>query len=140
MKCTTSWDDFTNLKEQDENIQCFVVEPKGAAAAAGQSVTQPDHPIQGGGYSMNDLKFLQGVPVDGYLEITGDQERDAARRLAREEGIFAGFSSGANLAAALELLNGPLFGHTICIMICDSGLKYLSTDLWPDPDRNASMV
>ena len=128
------------LKEQDANIQCFVVEPKGAAAAAGQSVTQPDHPIQGGGYSMKDLKFLQGAPVDGYLEITGDQARNAARRLAREEGIFAGFSSGANLAAALELLNGPLSGHTICIMICDSGLKYLSTDLWPDPDRTASMV
>jgi len=80
---------------------------------------------------MADLKFLQGAPVDGYLEISGEQAREATRRLAREEGIFAGFSSGANLAAALELLNGPFSGHTICIMICDSGLKYLSTDLWP---------
>jgi cysteine synthase A len=55
---------------------------------------------------------------------------DAARRLAREEGIFAGFSSGANLAAALKLLGGSERGGTIAIVIADSGLKYLSTDLW----------
>lgn len=79
---------------------------------------------------MAELKLLQNVPVDGYLQVSGDEAREASRRLAREEGIFAGFSSGANLAAALQLLNGALSGHTICIMICDSGLKYLSTDLW----------
>ena len=118
------------LKEQNPEISCYVIEPEGAAAAAGQAVTQPDHPIQGGGYSMTDLKFLEGVPVDGYLEINGQEAKACTRRLAREEGVFAGFSSGANLAAALKLLNGPLPGHTIAIMICDSGLKYLSTDLW----------
>lgn len=118
------------LKEQDSNIQCYVVEPEGAAAASGQVVTKPDHPIQGGGYSMADLKFLRDVPVDGYVEVSGQEARDTTRRLAREEGIFAGFSSGANLAAALKLLEGPLSGHTIGIMVCDSGLKYLSTDLW----------
>lgn len=79
---------------------------------------------------MKDLKFLEGIPVDGYLEISGEEARECTRRLAREEGVFAGFSSGANLAAALKLLNGPLPGHTIAIMICDSGLKYLSTGLW----------
>jgi cysteine synthase A len=118
------------LKEQNPEISCYVIEPEGAAAAAGQAVIQPDHPIQGGGYSMKDLKFLEGIPVDGYLEISGEEARECTRRLAREEGVFAGFSSGANLAAALKLLNGPLPGHTIAIMICDSGLKYLSTDLW----------
>ncbi len=118
------------LKEQDANIQCYVVEPEGAAAASGQVVTRPDHPIQGGGYSMAELEFLRDVPVDGYLEVNGEEARDATRRLAREAGIFAGFSSGANLAAALKLLKGPLAGHTIGIMVCDSGLKYLSTDLW----------
>jgi cysteine synthase A len=118
------------LKEQDANIQCYVVEPDGAAAASGQVVTRPDHPIQGGGYSMAKLEFLRDVPVDGYLEVSGEEARDATRRLAREAGIFAGFSSGANMAAALKLLKGPLAGHTIGIMVCDSGLKYLSTDLW----------
>ena len=44
--------------------------------------------------------------------------------------IFAGFSSGANVAGALELLAGRFRGMTVVVMICDSGLKYLSTDLW----------
>jgi cysteine synthase A len=59
-----------------------------------------------------------------------DEARLAARRLAREEGIFGGFSSGADAAAALALLEGPARGGVIAILVCDSGLKYLSTDLW----------
>jgi cysteine synthase A len=55
----------------------------------------------------------------------------AARRLAKEEGIFGGFSSGANVAAAVQLLQGALAGGTVVTVINDSGLKYLSTDLWP---------
>ncbi len=119
------------LKEQDLNIGCYVVEPAGAAVLAGETVDEPDHPIQGGGYAMADLAFLTDVPVDGYLAVTGEEARAMARRLAREEGIFAGYSSGANLAAALCLLEGPGKGGVIAIIICDSGLKYLSTDLWP---------
>ena len=46
------------------------------------------------------------------------------------EGIGGGFSSGANVAAALKLLSKDMVGKTIVIIICDSGLKYLSTDLW----------
>ena len=52
------------------------------------------------------------------------------RRLAKEEGIFAGYSSGANLAAALQLLRGKHRGGRIAILLPDSGLKYLSADLW----------
>ena len=50
--------------------------------------------------------------------------------VAQSLGIFAGFSAGANVAAALDLLNGPEKGGAIGVIICDSGLKYLSTDLW----------
>jgi cysteine synthase A len=50
--------------------------------------------------------------------------------LARSEGIFGGFSSGANVAAALQLLSGKEAGKTVAVVICDSGLKYLTTDLW----------
>jgi cysteine synthase A len=53
-----------------------------------------------------------------------------AHRLAKEEGIFAGFSSGANVAAALNLLETSFKGKIVAVLICDSGLKYLSTDLW----------
>jgi cysteine synthase A len=118
------------LKERDPAIRCFVVEPEGAAAAAGEAVTRPDHPIQGGGYAMADLAFLREAPVDGYLTVSAEEARDTTRLLARSEGIFGGFSSGANIAAALQLLRGKLAGQTITVMICDSGLKYLSTDLW----------
>ncbi len=118
------------FKERSEDVACFIVEPEGAAALCGEAVTDPDHPIQGGGYSMPDLSQLQGVVPDGFLTVTAADAVAAARRLAREEGIFAGYSTGANLAAAIALLQGPLAGATIAIIACDSGLKYLSTDLW----------
>ncbi|MBW7995127.1 MAG: hypothetical protein FVQ81_00865 [Candidatus Glassbacteria bacterium] len=44
-------------------------------------------------------------------------------------------SSGANVAAAAKLLEGPCRGRTVAVMLCDSGLKYLSTDLWPPLDQ-----
>lgn len=118
------------LKEQDPSIKCYLVEPEGAAALAGEQIIQPTHPIQGGGYAMERLDLLSDIAVDGYIQVSGEQARNFTRRLAAEEGIFAGFSSGANLAAAMQLLEGPERGSTIAIVICDSGLKYLSTNLW----------
>lgn len=118
------------LKERDPNICCYVVEPKGAAAIAAEPIIEPRHPIQGGGYGIGKLDFLRDVPIDGYLTVTGDEARATARELAKTEGIFAGFSSGANVAAALNLLAHEMSGKSIAIVIADSGLKYLSTDLW----------
>jgi cysteine synthase len=118
------------LKEHDPSIRCFVVEPDGAASLAGEPVTYPNHRIQGGGYSMPILPLLRPEHIDGYLRILDKEAIDMARRLAREEGIFAGFSSGANVAAALRLLRTSFRGQTIAVILCDSGLKYLSTDLW----------
>lgn len=118
------------FKAHDPAIRCYAVEPAGAAVLAGGAVTEPGHRIQGGGYSMRDLAFLDRGHIDGYLRVTDEQAMQAARLLARKEGIFGGFSSGANLAAALHLLQGPLAGGTVAFVVCDSGLKYLSTDLW----------
>ncbi|RSL85523.1 hypothetical protein CEP51_003295 [Fusarium floridanum] len=95
------------LESLKPSVKCFIVEPVGAAVLAKEQVTQAEHPIQGGGYVMPDL---------GRGPSLGD--------------IFGGFSSGANISAAIELLKGEMAGKTIAIMICDSGLKYLSTDLW----------
>ncbi len=118
------------FKEYDPSIRCFVVEPEGAAILAGEPVTHPGHRIQGGGYAMADLPLIKPEHIDGHLKVSDTEAIQAARRLAAEEGIFAGFSSGANAAAALQLLNGPCREETVAILICDSGLKYLSTDLW----------
>lgn len=118
------------FKERDASISCYVVEPAGAAVLAGGPVIDPNHRIQGGGYAMPELPLLPESVVDGYLRVTDEEAMAAARRLAMEEGIFAGFSSGANVAAALGLLKGKHRGQTVAVLINDSGLKYLSTDLW----------
>jgi cysteine synthase A len=114
------------LKEFNPKIECFVVEPAGSAVLAGKSPTQPNHQIQGGGYSMPDLPLIQTQLIDGYLQVTDAEAIAASRALARLEGIFSGFSSGANVAAAKQLLAG----RTVVTVINDTGLKYLSTGLW----------
>ncbi|MBP1777633.1 MAG: cysteine synthase [candidate division NC10 bacterium] len=118
------------FKQHNAAIGCFVVEPEGAAALKGEPIRNPGHRIQGGGYSMAMLPLMNRAHVDGYLTVPDADAVTWARRLAKEEGIFAGFSSGANVAAAVQLLRGIYRGKTIVVMMCDSGLKYLSTDLW----------
>lgn len=114
------------FKERNPAVRCYVVEPESCAVLAGGAVRNAGHKIQGGGYSMADLPLLRREHVDGYLAVSDEDAIACARRLAREEGIFAGFSSGANVAAALRILPG----RTVVTLINDSGLKYLSTDLW----------
>ncbi|MEM7596756.1 MAG: cysteine synthase family protein [Pseudomonadota bacterium] len=102
-----------------KGVRCYAVDPD-----------KPNHPIQGGGYSNPDLTHLRGIELAGSVTVSGRDAKDAAQLLARHEGIFAGFSAGANLAAAIQLLTGVEQGGTVAIVMCDSGLKYLSTDLW----------
>ena len=118
------------FKEHNSNILCYIVEPADAAILAGKLVTNPNHRIQGGGYSMVDLPLINKDLIDGYLQVTDEEAMEATRRLAKEEGIFAGFSSGTNVAAAIQLLETTCRGKTIAVLLSDSGLKYLSTDLW----------
>ena len=89
------------FKERDPATRCYLVEPEGAAALSGGAVTHPSHPIQGGGYAMAEPE-LPG-PRPGRRLPPGERRRGHRHRagLARTEGIFAGFSSGANVAAAL---------------------------------------
>jgi cysteine synthase A len=114
------------FKEHNPKIQCFVVEPAGCAVLAGNEAAHPNHKIQGGGYSMASLPLIKTEHVDGYLRVTDEQAMEAARSLAKLEGIFGGFSSGANVAAAKQILEG----RTVVTTINDSGMKYLSTELW----------
>ena len=119
-----------HLRSVRPAVRAYVVEPAGAAVLAGGDDRAPNHRIQGGGYSMRELALLDRSLVSGYLSVTDDEAIAAARELARVEGIFGGFSSGANLAAALQVLAGPERGATVAFLVCDSGLKYLSTDLY----------
>jgi cysteine synthase A len=134
IECVGTGGTFTGvmryLRSQDRRVRGYLVEPAGAAVLAGRPVTDPRHKIQGTGYAMADLPLLDRSLVTGYLQVTDDEATAAARCLAAEEGIVAGFSSGANLAAALRLLQGPEKGKCIAFVVCDSGLKYMSTDLF----------
>jgi len=118
------------FKAQDPSIACYTVEPAGAAVLAGELLTQPGHRIQGGGYSMPSLPLLDPALVDGFIQVSDADAIGAAQRLAREEGVFAGFSSGAVVCAAERLLSDTHPGKSIVIVLADSGMKYLSTDLW----------
>ena len=118
-----------------KGVRCYVVEPRGAALLAGQTVTQPNHVIQGGGYvkNLNELPMLcttSSNNIDGYIQVSEEEAIQTTRDLAKFEGIFAGFSAGANVAAAVRLLKGTERGGAVAVLICDSGLKYLSTSLW----------
>jgi cysteine synthase A len=113
------------------------------------------HRIQGGGYmkSRDELPLIAPLSstysdenadenennvnplIDGYLTVTDEEAIRATRDLAKHEGIFAGYSAGANLVAAIKLLQQRRNHQrsqpdTVAILICDSGLKYMSTDLW----------
>lgn len=124
------------LRSFNPKFRAYVVEPAGAAVLAGQPVTDPRHALQGAGYARSGdrLTLFDPALASGYVGVTDDEAIEAARWLAAEEGVFGGYSSGAHLAAAWKLLAGPEAGATIAFLVCDSGLKYLSTDLFPDED------
>jgi cysteine synthase A len=97
---------------------------------AGKAVVNPGHHIQGGGYAMSSLTGLEPDLIDGLIEVSDDDAIEHSRRLARDEGIFSGFSAGACVAAAQHVLQTTHPGGTVAVVLADSGMKYLSTDLW----------
>jgi Cysteine synthase len=117
------------LKARKPEVQCYVVEPESAPYLAGEAITNPNHKIQGTGY-MRELPQIPSELVDGFLTVSDEKAIVTARELAKREGIFGGFSTGANVAAALQLASKAEPGQMIVTFACDSGLKYLSTDLY----------
>lgn len=75
---------------------------------------------------------LQDGDYDEVRTVEEPAAREMARRLAKEEGIFAGTSSGLNVAAALQLAQELGRGHTVATVAVDTGLKYLAGDLYQD--------
>lgn len=112
------------------DVQCFVVEPEGAAVLSGAEVTEPSHPIQGGGYSKADISFLDEGMIDGFVSVSAEEAVYHTRLLAERCGLFTGFSSGANVCAALKLLANEMSEKTGVVLLNDHGLKYTSTALW----------
>jgi len=117
------------FKRHDPKVRCYTVEPYGCAYYKDEMIEGESHGIQGGGYS-RELEIIDRALIDGNITVTHDEATEMTRKLAETEGVFAGFSSGANLMAAVKLLRGKEKGKNICIVINDCGLKYMSTDLF----------
>lgn len=114
------------LREQRTDIQIFAVEPAECPILAGGG--WGPHRIEGigDGFIPDNLHLDM---LDGVIEVSSDEAIATARRLSREEGIFCGISSGCNVAAAIKLAHARPELTRIVTLICDNGLRYLSTEL-----------
>lgn len=117
----------TVLKRYKPDVKIVIVEPAESAVLSGGAAGP--HKIEGVGIGYTPPLWEPKL-VDEILPIRTDDAKEMTRRLAREEGLFAGTSSGANVLAALDVAKrlGP--GATVVTLMCDSGLKYLSTDVF----------
>ena len=113
-------------------IRIVAVEPAESAVLSGGA--SGAHRIEGIGVGFIP-PLWHPERVNAIERVSTDEARAMARRLAREEGVFAGASSGANVAAALRVARELGAGATVVTLIVDSGVRYLSTDLHlPPPD------
>ncbi|MBC7562682.1 MAG: cysteine synthase A [Gemmatimonadaceae bacterium] len=119
------------LKATMPNLKTFAVEPAKSAVISGGA--PGPHRIQGVGAGFIPTN-LHTATLDGTIQITEEEAFDYARRVAREEGIFVGASSGASLAAVAQLLPTMPDGARVLTFCYDTGERYLSVDgLFPSP-------
>jgi cysteine synthase len=115
------------LRRHRSGIHVVAVEPAESAVLSGQP--SGAHSIEGIG-----IGFVPPLwnprEVNEIIPVSSDDAKAMARRLAQEEGVFGGTSSGANVVAALRVAERLGSGATVATVIVDSGLRYLSTDLY----------
>lgn len=116
------------LKQHDPQIKIVAVEPADSPILSGGK--PGPHKLQGIGANFIPKNYNAAV-VDEVMTITTEQAYQAARDLASFEGVFVGISSGAAVAAAMQLAQRPEFAAKRIVVICpDGGERYLSTDLF----------
>jgi cysteine synthase B len=108
------------LKEQNPNIQVIGVQPEEGSQIPGIR-KWPEEYLP---------KIYDPKRVDRLIYVSQAEAEEITRRLAREEGIFAGISSGGALAAALRL-SAEVENAVIVSIVCDRGDRYLSTGVFP---------
>jgi cysteine synthase A len=115
------------LKRHDPGIRIVAVEPVESSVLRGGEAGP--HKIEGIGIGYTPPLWDPSL-VDGIEAVGTDEAKEMARRLAREEGLFAGTSSGANVVAAIRTAERLGSDATVVTLMADSGLKYLSTDVY----------
>ncbi len=115
------------LKAARPNLKVIGVEPQEAALLSGASWTP--HKIQGWTPDFIPEVLDQSI-ADELILVSDEESLETARRLAAEEGIFCGISCGATMAGALKVAQAAPQGSTFCVMLPDTGERYLSTVLF----------
>jgi cysteine synthase A len=117
----------TVLRRYKPSVRIVVVEPAESAVLGGGQAGP--HGIEGVGIGYIPPLWEPSL-VDEVLSVGTDEAKDMTRRIAREEALFAGTSSGANVVAAIRVAKrlGP--DARVVTLMADSGLKYLSTDVY----------
>jgi cysteine synthase A len=115
------------LKRKKPDVKIVAVEPAESSVLRGGPAGP--HKIEGVGIGYTPPLWDPSI-VDDVVAIPTEAAKEMARRLAREEALFSGTSSGANVMAAIQVAErlGP--GHSIVTLMSDSGLKYLHTDVY----------
>jgi len=115
------------LKRKKPGIKIVAVEPKGSAVLSGGK--PGPHKIQGIGAGFIP-EVLERDLLDGVIKVKEEDAKRIAKRLAREEGLLVGISSGANVWASLQVAKKLGKGKTVVTILADTGERYLSTDLF----------
>lgn len=116
------------LKEKIPDIKIFAVEPEDSPVLAGGK--PGPHKIQGIGAGFVP-KILDTGVYEEVIEVGNEEAFATSRRIAEEEGLLVGISSGANLYAAMQIAARPENrGKIIVTVLCDTGERYLSTELF----------
>ncbi len=111
------------LKSKNSEIKCIAVEPENSAILKTGNIVNPQHIIQGTGYGLVpphwDSKF-----ADEIITVSDSEVKEMTRKICKEEGLFVGYSSGANVLAAIKY--GQIIGDekNIVTILCDTGYKY----------------
>src|SRR5450759_2816992 len=114
------------LKSKNKNIKCIAVEPENASILKTGKILNPKHIIQGTGYGIIPPLWESDL-ADEIITVTDKEVEEMTKRLSSEQGLYVGYSSGANVKAALKYLEMTKSDKIVVTILCDYGYKY--TDL-----------